>query len=282
MGKARAVVVGLGLAGSEMAGSHVEGYIEHPQVRLVGWIDKSKKQLEKARERWKAGVGSGYIGTGFSVLQRLRPDIISIATSEGTHLQVMRRCLKYWVPQAFFIEKPLATSGEACVEILDLSRKHGFKVAVNHSRAWDRDVIRRKTPKEIRFGGPPWRNDVHAMHLALQFQAMDEIGEISLIEVPERGLWVDGEQLRGFGRPNVMTNAISNILGAILYGLPIMCDGEEAMAAVEVTLAHRKLADERPSEIGAEIPDRNSSDRELFRDDGGETGRGSLPPAIGE
>jgi len=232
MGHYRAVVVGAGLAGSDMPQSHIEGYLEHPRCRLVGVIDPDLAALNFARKKHDLH------GVAFSqeveFAGALQPDIVSIATPEKTHLEVFRRLLLAYTPAAIFMEKPLATTRIAALEIAQTCEDLHIALAVNHARAWDADYRRMAPPKKIRYAGPDWRNDVHAFHLARMLG-------VDLVEkVDGRGLWLDDAVVYGALRRNTMVNAISDLIRGIEDGKRPECGAREGISAVLATIESHK------------------------------------------
>jgi hypothetical protein len=214
-----------------MPQSHIKGYLQHPQCEIVLLIDKDPARIR----------GAPMSSLEIKQIKYFRPDIVSIATPEETHLEVFREVLTYWTPSAFFIEKPLATTMDACEEILSVCEEQGITLAVNHARAWDSDVHRMR-PAEISYGGRPWRNDVHAFHLACMYGRVPHT-EIEISEVEENGLWADGEPLWGNVRGNCMDKAISDIIACIDGKKPYPAGhGYDAEMAVEGVLLLKELA----------------------------------------
>jgi predicted dehydrogenase len=231
----RCVVIGCGLAGKDMPQSHFNGYLRHPRCELVLLIDKDPAKIR----------GAPYAACEVKQIKHFRPDIVSIATTEGTHLEVFREVLSHWTPQAFFIEKPLATTLDACEEILSVCEEQGITLAVNHARAWDSDV-RRMRPTVISYGGRPWRNDVHAFHLASMYRTVhSEAPEfnINIRQVEENGLWADGEKLWGTARKNCIDKAICDIIACTEGKKPYPAGhGYDAELAVESVLLLKEMA----------------------------------------
>lgn len=228
MGHYRAVVIGAGLAGSEMPQSHIEGYLEHPRTRLVGVIDPSLACLQAARRKHALNCA---FGQDVSFIGALHPEIVSIATPEDTHLEVFRRVLRAYTPAAIFMEKPLATTRVAALEIAQTSEDLHIVLAVNHARAWDLDYRRMTPPRKIRYAGPDWRNDVHAFHLAKM------LGVDKVEKTEGRGLWLDESVAYGALRRNTMAKAISDLIQGIEDGKRPECGAREAIQAVLETIA---------------------------------------------
>lgn len=136
----RAVVVGCGKIGSSLSAAalrpgthtHAQAYREHPRVELVGVADPDQKRLDAAAAAWSVPGARDEA----ALCTSLRPDIVSVCTPDGTHVEVARRILRAAAPRLLFIEKPLAsTSAEA--EMLRVEALHaGTTIAVNHTRRY--------------------------------------------------------------------------------------------------------------------------------------------------
>jgi len=199
-------------------------------------VDTDIAAAERAGERiWKNDYSTS---DDIASLGVVCPDIVSICTPEHTHLAVFIKVVRHCSPRAVFVEKPLATSADACKRIVDICRRHKIVLAVNHARAWDSDV-RRLRPSVIGYGGKPWRNDVHAHHLArmlgpCRLPRVEKVSE-------ESGLWFDGKKAWGQLQRNAMFKAITDILRGIEEGKEPCCGGADATSAVIATLREREI-----------------------------------------
>ena len=226
-------VVGCGLAGVDMPYSHLKGYVQHPRTTVALLIDTDVKKAVQARDDYSIMCPVAY--DKWHALRMVQPVIVSICTPENSHVMVMRKVLRFWTPAAFFVEKPLATTLVGCEAIMEMCDEKNVLLAVNHSRAWDSDVRRMGRPSVIEFGGKPWRNDVHAMHLGLM------LGDrFNVRKREENGLWADGKMLWGDTRENVMQKAISDILLGIETGKEPECNGDDGANAVAATIRWRE------------------------------------------
>jgi predicted dehydrogenase len=153
-------VVGIGKIGygheyallREKPASHVDAYLAHPKVRLVGVADVNEARLEAFR------VKHPEVGTYVSykkLMEEEEPQIVSVCTPLKTHAQIFYDLVKYDFLKAVWMEKPLAHSLEAAKEMVNLSKQHGVKLIVNHSRRWSetyrqiKQVIDSKTFGEL-------------------------------------------------------------------------------------------------------------------------------------
>jgi hypothetical protein len=246
-----------------MEQSHVMGYMEHPETELIVVYDPDPSRLAYVASRFPEL--EALLTTDFTHVREARPLLVSIASPEDTHADVFGKLMDAWEPLGIFMEKPLATTISDCDEIVTQCDSHDIVLAVNHQRAWDSDVRRMPPPHRIEFGGPPWRNDVHAFHLAQMLQAKT----VMVREREQRGLWVDEKPLWGQARRNVMVNAISDILTCIETNKEPECNGLDARIAVDRTLRFR-----------AQVPRRSREQWHLLGHAGFVSGRREVPQAV--
>ena len=95
--------------------SHAAGYTEADRVDLVAAADLDAEQLRAARDRYD-------IPTGYADYREMidveKPDIVSVATRPGPHLEMVTYAAAHGVP-AIYCEKPLCrtmTEADAMVE----------------------------------------------------------------------------------------------------------------------------------------------------------------------
>lgn len=121
-GTYRAALIGCGRMGAtiddEVRGrpdvqlpfSHAAGYAATDRVQLVAAADVDEEQLAAARERYD--IPEGYADYR-EMVEAEDPDVLSVATRPGTHLEMVRFAAEHGVP-AVYCEKPLCRSmGEA-------------------------------------------------------------------------------------------------------------------------------------------------------------------------
>lgn len=118
----RAAVVGVGAMGQH----HARVYRDLPEVELVGVAD--------ADERARAAVEHRYQVAGFAtpgeLLERTKPDLVSVAVPTALHLVVAREAIERGIH--VLIEKPIAeTEGEGQA-LIDLARRRGVVLAIGH------------------------------------------------------------------------------------------------------------------------------------------------------
>ena len=124
----RTLVAGLGTMGR----SHALAYHADPAFQIVGLVNRSTPDLPEA-------------------LDRLRPDLVSIATYSDTHADYAAAALE--AGAHVFVEKPLATTVADAERVVEAARRTGRKVVVGyilrHHPSWRRLIAEARA-----LGGP--------------------------------------------------------------------------------------------------------------------------------
>lgn len=114
------LVVGLG----QMGQSHAQAYHQNPEFQIVGLVNRSAKQLSGALSHYP-------IETDFSTaLERLRPDLVSIATYSDSHADIAIAAMH--AGAHVFVEKPIADNAIDARRVADVARETGRKLVVGH------------------------------------------------------------------------------------------------------------------------------------------------------
>ena len=131
----RAVVIGCGKIGAlwgldparTQPASWAGALQAHAKVDVVGLVDRDSQTLAKATEAY--GV-EGYSDARDAV-EKLKPDVVIIATPPDSHEELLALMLELTVP--FIVcEKPLTTTVESAERMVKAAVGH--KVLVNHQR----------------------------------------------------------------------------------------------------------------------------------------------------
>lgn len=169
--------------GHALAYSHVSAYEDEPQTELVAVCDLSQTAIERFGDQWGDRCSHTQIFTDYrEMLQKTRPDIVSVAISDHLHADVFIDCARAGV-KGIYCEKPIATTMADARRMVEAARETGVKVAVNHTRRWHpmfiqvRELVRNKTIGELRYvgamhGGPRsmlFRNGTHIIDHLLYF-----------------------------------------------------------------------------------------------------------------
>jgi predicted dehydrogenase len=137
----RTLVVGLG----NMGLSHALAYHHSPDFQIVGLVNRSTPDLPEAL--------AGYAVTHdfAEALERLRPDLVCVATYSDSHADFAVAAMQ--AGAHVFVEKPLATTVADARRVLDCAQATGRKLAVGyilrHHPSWQRLIAEARA-----LGGP--------------------------------------------------------------------------------------------------------------------------------
>jgi predicted dehydrogenase len=137
----RAAVVGCGRIGVVMEAdpkrirpaTHAGAYRACPRTELVAFVDVDGTSLHRAQSIFP-GVAS--FATVEEMLDRVRPDVVSVATPPAQHRAAVEACAKRGVP-AVVCEKPLAASVVDARAMVAACAASGTRLLVNHTRRFD-------------------------------------------------------------------------------------------------------------------------------------------------
>ncbi len=129
----RAAIIGCG----NIAHIHADGYNGELRCEVVGLADVKRESAEKL----SADKGlNGAIYTDYrEMLERERPDIVSICVWPGMHLQVARDCAAAGV-RAVHCEKPMAPTWGEAQELAALDG-NGVQLTFNHQRRFNHGML---------------------------------------------------------------------------------------------------------------------------------------------
>lgn len=151
----RAAIVGCGrIAGGYDQNSspsevrtHAKAYQLQPMTELVAVADLDARRAHAFSAKWN--VPKHY--TDFrEMITKEDPDIVSVCTSEETHVTILETCLNYPGIRAVWCEKPLADNVDDATAIVKAYESKGVVLAVNYQRRWDVEMQRIK--QSIRSG----------------------------------------------------------------------------------------------------------------------------------
>lgn len=141
--KYKGAIIGLGFIGGadqvsgdalgqrveDLDGTHLFAMLNHPQVELVAGSSRD----EGRRDRFAARTSARVYADWREMLDRERPDIVSIATYAPQHAEMTVACAERGV-RAIYCEKPIATQLANAERMLAACRRSGSLLAVNHNR----------------------------------------------------------------------------------------------------------------------------------------------------
>lgn len=142
----KAAVIGLGFVGAgdpvsgealgqkvvNLDGTHVQGLMAHPKVRLVA--GSSREEGRRARFTERTGVRATYADWR-EMLAKEKPAIVGVATNSPYHGEITIACAEAGV-RAIFCEKPVTTRLSDADRAIDACRRRGALLVINHNRRW--------------------------------------------------------------------------------------------------------------------------------------------------
>lgn len=120
MAKIKVAVIGAGMMGK----NHMKTYKTLPNVELVGVYDIFPEAAQKAAEMF--GIKA------FSSMEEVakKVDAVSVVTTSVTHADVGEFFLNHGIH--CMMEKPLATSEEGCLRLINAAKKNNVTLLVGH------------------------------------------------------------------------------------------------------------------------------------------------------
>ncbi len=132
--KLRCAVIGVG----NMGKNHVRTYHEIPEVDLVAIVDVNEKLGNAMAQFYNAK----YYGACGEMIEKEKPDIISICVPTSLHHKVAMECIEKGIN--VLLEKPIATNLKEAEEIIDGAKKKGIKLTVGHIERFNPAIQRMK------------------------------------------------------------------------------------------------------------------------------------------
>ena len=119
----------LGQRVEDLDGTHLFAMRNHPRVELVAGSSRDQGR----RERFAARTSARTYADWREMLDRERPEIVSIATYAPEHAEMTVACADRGV-RAIYCEKPIATRLADAERMLAACRRSGSLLAINHNR----------------------------------------------------------------------------------------------------------------------------------------------------
>jgi predicted dehydrogenase len=142
----RCAVIGLGVGAS-----HVKGYTETPEAKLVAIVDTDPKRLEKHAET----VGKDNCFTDYkTMLKTVQPDLVSVALPNFLHAPVSIDCLK--AGAHVLCEKPMAMNIGEARKMIAVAKSARRKLGINLSYRFSAAARALKEMADGGFLGQPY------------------------------------------------------------------------------------------------------------------------------
>ena len=153
----RAVIIGCGkIAGGydnltdTNIRTHAKAYLKNSQTEFVAVADTSLDHARAFSARWQ---NPQFYKDARAMLERHKPDIISICTPDETHADYLDLALNF-TPKAVWCEKPLTTNVKRAETLVDQYQKQKILLAVNYQRRFDPLITALKQEKDKKLGTP--------------------------------------------------------------------------------------------------------------------------------
>lgn len=105
----------------------------HPKINFTAVCDTSEENLKIAKQM---NQNIEIYSDAVTMLNEIKPDIVSIATWKDTHYEMMRACVDADIP-VIICEKPIAEKFEDALEIVKEIENSGKHLIINHRRRFD-------------------------------------------------------------------------------------------------------------------------------------------------
>ena len=143
----KAALVGLGRMGLR----HL-AVLRDLGLDVVGTADLQEAAREKARSDF-ALPASALFADAREMVERLRPDLLVVATTAPAHAELVCLAAKNGA-RAILCEKPMAASLAECDRMIDACKASGTRLAVNHQmRFMEQYTVPRSIVQDGSFGG---------------------------------------------------------------------------------------------------------------------------------
>jgi len=119
---------------------HAKAFSVHQAFELSGAVDSSEKQRNLFELHYKK---PGFLNLS-EAFQKIKPEVVVIATPTKTHLAVLEKVLGQCQPEAILCEKPLAYDVEEARKMVEVCDKAGAKLFVNYMRRSDSGCVELK------------------------------------------------------------------------------------------------------------------------------------------
>ncbi|WP_413282932.1 Gfo/Idh/MocA family protein [Vibrio sp. MA40-2] len=141
----KVLIYGTGFAGQ----GHAEAFRYH-DAEVVGIVGRTESVVHQVAKE----LNIPYAGTDWlAALKACRPDIVSIATPGGAHVEAITQAIEFGCH--IFCDKPLCESGEKALELNRLAKEKGVKTAFAASFRYMPEIIHAKRLVDAGMIGEP-------------------------------------------------------------------------------------------------------------------------------
>ena len=177
----KAAVIGLGAIGAEIDANHCYAYKEYDKTKLVSVCDLELNKIHKAADKYLTEGCKSY--TDFEkMLKTENIDILSICTHD--HYSILKEAIKYPI-KAIWCEKPIANNLKEANDMVNLCKKKGIHLHINHYRRYDPKAqaltlfLDKSTRASFYYSGGIYRTGSHMFDLLNRLfgEAVDMVGK---------------------------------------------------------------------------------------------------------
>ena len=129
----------LGHTANDLPYTHAGAYLRDGRFHMAACIEPDDKRRAEFMAAWCVPIGFRSIDEILDSEDRF--DVISICSPTMRHAQDLETALSLQ-PKLIFCEKPMTNSVAQAEGVIDACNKAGIKLAVNHTRAWDPDILK--------------------------------------------------------------------------------------------------------------------------------------------
>lgn len=161
-----AIVVGLGRMGMR----HIQA-LDLLEIPIAGVVELSDKRISEVKAEFPHLKSFSSLREALSVTSA---NIVVIATTAPAHAELTINAAEFGA-KFIFVEKPMATSVSDCKKMIEVCKKHGAKLAVNHQmRYMQQYQVVRELQAEYSLG--PLRSmAVHGGNMGMSMNAVHYI-----------------------------------------------------------------------------------------------------------
>ncbi len=163
----RVAVIGLGYWGPNL----VRNFEAIDNAKVVYACDLVEENLNKIRRSYS----SIKLTKDYREILKENIDLVCIATPPATHYEIAKDCLESG--KHVLIEKPMTTSTDEALELIDIANDHGLKIFVDHTFVFSPPVI--KIKELIKDIGKPLYFDSERINLGLLQKDVNVIWDLA-------------------------------------------------------------------------------------------------------
>ena len=125
------------VVGCRMGAAHAKAMAQLPEYEVVAVCDIDEERAQEVADE----VGSAKPFTSYAqMLREVKPDVVAIATPTAIHAEQTFMAIDAGV-RGICCEKPIATNLADARRMVELCRKRGIALVVNHQRRMGKEMV---------------------------------------------------------------------------------------------------------------------------------------------